>query len=113
MRSRWIGLLLAVVMALTSQAMAIARAAPGPSGMIELCTGTGPVMVTVDDQGQPIGHPHLCPDYAAHAFDLGGVTAVAATLTLRAVALAHRETPQSLTSQTRLQAKARGPPLSA
>ena len=56
--------LLSLLVALTGQAAAVAHAAPGPSGRIELCTGTGPVMVYVDARGQPIGDPVYCPDFA-------------------------------------------------
>lgn len=55
---------LVLLMVVTGQGMAVARAAPGPAGQIELCTGTGPVMVYVDENGEPVGAPHICPDYA-------------------------------------------------
>ena len=41
-----------------------ARTRPLPAGMATLCTGTGPVMVHVDKDGQPVGPPVLCPDFA-------------------------------------------------
>ncbi|WP_424984439.1 hypothetical protein [Microbulbifer sp. S227A] len=52
--------------------MAIARAAPGPAGQIELCTGSGPIMVYVDEAGAPVGPPHLCPDFALSLLLKGG-----------------------------------------
>ena len=55
---------LSLLVALTAQAAAVAHAAPGPSGQIELCSGTGPVMVYVDETGQPVGDPVYCPDFA-------------------------------------------------
>ncbi len=61
---RYTGFGLVLLLVLTSQAMAVARGAPSPRGQIELCTGTGPVMVYVDDDGAPVGAPHICPDYA-------------------------------------------------
>lgn len=61
---RYIGVLLVVMVALTGQAMAVARGASGPTGQIELCTGSGPVMVYVDESGAPVGPPHICPDFA-------------------------------------------------
>lgn len=66
-------------MLLTAQAAAVAHAAPGPSGTMELCTGSGPVMVYVDAEGTPIGDPVFCPDYALSlilALDLPPVAAV-------------------------------------
>ncbi len=55
---------LVLLLLLTSLGMAVARGAPGASGRIELCTGTGPVMVDVDENGVPVGPPYICPDYA-------------------------------------------------
>ncbi|MDU9004014.1 hypothetical protein [Sedimentitalea todarodis] len=61
---RYIGTALVLMLALTGQAMAIARGAPGPAGQVELCTGGGPVMVYLDETGAPVGPPHICPDFA-------------------------------------------------
>ena len=58
--------ILAAVLVLTGQSMAIARGAPGPAGAIVLCTGTGPVQVLVDEDGAPVAPPHICPDCALH-----------------------------------------------
>ncbi|GHH01725.1 hypothetical protein [Pseudodonghicola xiamenensis] len=62
----YFGLALVVVMALTSQSMAVARGAAGVAGQIEICIGSGPVTVYVDDSGNPTGPPHICPDFALH-----------------------------------------------
>ena len=35
-----------------------------------LCTGTGPLTVSVDENGQPTGPAHICPDCALSLFDL-------------------------------------------
>ncbi|AVO38740.1 hypothetical protein [Pukyongiella litopenaei] len=56
-------LMLAAVLALTGAGLAAARGAPAAAGRIEICTGTGPVMILVDEDGQPVG-PRLCPDNA-------------------------------------------------
>lgn len=61
---RYLGLSLVLILVVTSQAMAVARGAQGPSGVVELCTGSGPVMVAVDEAGTPVGVPHFCPDGA-------------------------------------------------
>jgi len=58
-------LLLSLLLVLTGQGAAVARGAPLPAGMAELCTGSGPVMVAVDAQGRPVGPQVLCPDLAA------------------------------------------------
>lgn len=63
----YLALTLVAIMVLTSQSMAVARgAAMDASGQIVLCTGTGPVTVYVDENGQPVGRPHICPDCALH-----------------------------------------------
>jgi hypothetical protein len=59
-----LGLALVFLLGLTGQGMAVARGAGGPSGSLELCTGTGPVMVYVDENGAPTGPPFICPDWA-------------------------------------------------
>lgn len=60
--------LMALVLALTGHSMASARAASGPAGQIILCTGTGPITVLTDADGQPMAHPHICPDCAMTVF---------------------------------------------
>lgn len=52
--------------------MAQLRVAPGPAGMIEICTGSGPVRVVTGKDGAPLGPVHICPDcvLAALSVDL-------------------------------------------
>ncbi len=109
-RTSVLALLLALVMVLTSQAMAVARSAAGPSGLIELCTGTGPIMVAVDANGQPVGHPHICPDFAAHAFDVGAGMAPCAPVRQIARALRFDTLPVTALSRIAPAPQARGPP---
>lgn len=61
---RFTALLLALVLAVTSQSMAVARGASAATGQVVLCTGAGPVAVYTDAQGQPTSAPHICPDAA-------------------------------------------------
>lgn len=56
------------VMVLTGHAMASARGMPGAAGEITLCTGTGPLTVLADENGQPVAAPHICPDCALGLF---------------------------------------------
>lgn len=56
--------MLALMLALTSQSMAVARGASAATGQMVLCTGTGPVAVYMDADGQPTSAPHICPDSA-------------------------------------------------
>lgn len=62
---------LCVVLSLvvTAQAMAVARVAPGPEGAIVLCTGSGPVTVTLDADGNPTGPAHFCPECALQVWN--------------------------------------------
>ncbi|THD76382.1 hypothetical protein E7681_00645 [Thalassobius vesicularis] len=107
----YLGISLALMLALTGQSMAVARGIPSASGQIVLCTGTGPISVLVDEKGQPVGKPHICPDCALTLFaalgeeppqimrPLGRVTA------LRIDVGRHDDAGQPVP------ARARGPPL--
>lgn len=53
---------LALTLTLTGQAMAQLRGAPGPAGMIEICTGSGMVQMLADANGAPQGPADVCPD---------------------------------------------------
>ncbi len=64
-----IAVILALVMVLTGHSMAIARGMPAATGFMELCTGTGPVMVPMDAQGNPTGPAHICPDFTLSLMD--------------------------------------------
>ena len=57
-------LALAFLLVVTAQSMAVARGMPGAAGSVVLCTGTGPVTILTDAEGQPIGPAHICPDCA-------------------------------------------------
>ncbi len=57
-----LGLLLAALVAITALHVGAARGQAQAVGSIVLCTGTGPVVVTVDADGQPTGHVATCPD---------------------------------------------------
>jgi len=55
---------LSVLLALTAQGVAASRGMDAAVGQMELCTGSGPVVVYMDENGQPTKAPHYCPDYA-------------------------------------------------
>ncbi|EEE37124.1 hypothetical protein RKLH11_960 [Rhodobacteraceae bacterium KLH11] len=55
---------LSVLVILTGQGVAASRGVDRAVGQMVLCTGTGPVVVYMDDEGQPTQAPHYCPDYA-------------------------------------------------
>lgn len=76
-RSHILSLLLAGVIVLTAQSAAVARTMPDASGQMVLCSGTGPMLVSVDENGVPMEPPQLCPDCALALFtalDAGEVT---------------------------------------
>jgi hypothetical protein len=57
-------LILTLMLVVTGQSMAVARGASGPVGQMVICTGIGPVVVTIDETGAPTGPLHICPDCA-------------------------------------------------
>ena len=67
-RRSFIAVALSLVLVLSAQSMALARTAPGPAGVMVLCTGTGPMTVLVDETGTPIAPGHVCPDCAMGLF---------------------------------------------
>ncbi|TNF19700.1 MAG: hypothetical protein EP318_13825 [Rhodobacteraceae bacterium] len=62
------GCLLALLLGLTAQSMALARGASGAVDEIILCTGSGPIMVAVDENGEPTGRAHICPEFTLSLF---------------------------------------------
>lgn len=57
------GCLLALMLLVTAQSMALARGASVAVDEIILCTGNGPVMISVDANGDPTGESHICPEF--------------------------------------------------
>lgn len=105
------GLVLAVVLGMSSVTMAVARghaAAPGTEMVI--CTGYGLVTVTLDAEGNPTGPVHPCPDCVMGLAALPVGPALAPALPLRAARAgrpARRCVPPSRPRRAR---RARGPP---
>ena len=107
---KYLAFVLIAMLAFTSQSMAVARGATGVAGQIVLCTGTGPVAVYVDEDGQPTGPPHICPDFALHFLEAVAAPDIApvpmATTVERAVFA-----PGAIRAETRtIIASARAPP---
>lgn len=59
-----IAFVLALLLTLTSQQMALARGQASPVGMMVMCLGGAAVSVAVDAEGRPTNAPHNCPDCA-------------------------------------------------
>lgn len=61
-----LSLLLAAVLALASQSLAVARANGAAGGLaVEICAEGGTATVILDARGKPVGPVHLCPDCVA------------------------------------------------
>ena len=109
----FVAVALSVMLVFTSHSMAVARGMPGPDGQMVICTGQGPVMISVDANGNPVGPPHICPDAALSLLKMALVTpdtAGPAPQTYQKLSLAE----VALDSGTRaVLAQARSPPLTA
>jgi hypothetical protein len=57
-------LALSLMLAFTSLGLAAARGQAMAGGQVVLCSGAGPVTLTLDAQGRPAGPAHICPDMA-------------------------------------------------
>ncbi|MEM6305331.1 MAG: hypothetical protein AAF744_11450 [Pseudomonadota bacterium] len=104
-------LLLALVLALTSQSMAVARGASAATGKIVLCTSTGPMAVYIDAEGEPTAAPHICPDAALHAVVQGPVAAPAQPALTLVAQLADRQRATLDAPAPRLLPQSRAPPV--
>ncbi|MEW2911089.1 hypothetical protein [Leisingera sp. JC11] len=64
-----LGLFLALTVALTAHSAAARQGERDAAGQMVICTGTGPVTIYVDSEGQPAKPPHSCPDCVMHVLD--------------------------------------------
>lgn len=65
----FLGLFLALTVALTAHSAAARQGERNAAGQMVICTGTGPVTIYVDSEGQPAKPPHNCPDCVMHVLD--------------------------------------------
>lgn len=112
-------LALALVLALTSLTMAVARwqmrgMGPGAGMTVALCTGIGPVEVTLDAQGKPVD-PHLrpCPDCVMVVAALAVPVAAVPLAPDRALRMPVRPETTDAASRRVPARLARGPPAAA
>ncbi len=61
---RYLAIVLSLLVVLTGQGVAASRGVGEAVGQMVLCTGDGPVLVYMDETGQPVKPPHYCPDFA-------------------------------------------------
>ncbi|NSY38329.1 hypothetical protein GKC28_08690 [Leisingera sp. ANG59] len=105
-----LGLFLALTVALTAHSAAARQGERDAAGRMVICTGTGPVTVYVDSEGQPAKPPHNCPDCVMHVLD---AVAQPAGLVLSAAACSEVTAGQQAalaSAQDVLRATARAPP---
>ncbi|NOD77029.1 MULTISPECIES: hypothetical protein [unclassified Ruegeria] len=62
--TRFLPFVVSLLLMLTGQGVAMSRGMDTAVGQMVLCTGTGPVVVYMDESGRPTAPPHYCPDYA-------------------------------------------------
>ncbi|KIC35627.1 hypothetical protein RA26_16985 [Leisingera sp. ANG-M7] len=108
-----LGLFLALAVALTAHSAAARQGEHGAAGQMVICTGTGPVTIYVDSEGQPAKPPHNCPDCVMHVLDAVVQPAgLALPVLLYSEMTAGRQAvPASI--QLLLRATARSPPAAA
>lgn len=104
-------LALALIVALTSLTMAVARGQGRPVGQTVLCLAIGTVSVAVDAQGRPTGPVHLCPDAAPALFVADGIAPPLLPRPVRRVTAISRPAPAPVVVRPGLPPMARGPPV--
>ena len=107
----YIGIFLSLAVVLTAHSAAAMRGARDASGQMVICTGTGPVAIYVDSEGQPVPEPHFCPDCVMHLLDVGGAAAPELSAPAPAVMQVLLPLPRILVpASCGICASARGPP---
>ncbi|MGJ8624768.1 MAG: hypothetical protein ACSHW1_18660, partial [Yoonia sp.] len=105
---------LALLIAVTSQQMAVARGmAYDAAGQVILCTGQGVVTVTLNTQGEPMDVVHICPDCALTLMAAVGALLVLEPLIVHSQTLTQTPVTTAQTTISPAAFHARGPPLTA
>ena len=104
---------LALLIAVTSQHMALARGmSTDVAGQVILCTGQGVTTVAVDAQGNPVGPVHICPDCALSFMDTVASSVVVDPLVVHMQTLGQTFVAALQNPSVLILVNARGPPLS-
>lgn len=106
-------LLLALVLALTSQELAVARGASAGVEQITICSAQGLVAIDLDADGTPTGPAHVCPDGVAALIAGADRPIILQTVAFRWIPVVRRDVAQVAQSAEVSAAMARGPPLPA
>ncbi|MEK0164157.1 DUF2946 family protein [Phaeobacter sp. JH20_36] len=80
------------------------------TGQMVICTGTGPVMVYIDSDGQPVSPPMDCPECLTFTADLALSLPLPAQSTLPRQLTRDLGESAAILPMVRLAAWARGPP---
>ncbi|MFP7672614.1 hypothetical protein ACG74X_04560 [Marivita sp. S0852] len=103
---------LLLVIGFASVQLAAARGQAPAVGTMVICTGTGPIHILVDENGDPTGAVMVCPDYALAFFaDITGSTPQAKRVDLL-TSLWTSRTRARAAEQEAPSSHARGPPIS-
>lgn len=101
---------LVLILVLTGHSAAIARGMPGPAGYVEYCLGEAAVIVPVDDQGNPVGPVHICPELSLSLLDWVAPAPAALPPVTLTVSRAVVRTQTQDAAIRAVQASARAPP---
>lgn len=106
----YLALFLALAVTLTGHAAASMSGSRDAAGQMVICSGTGPVVVYVDDQGQPTTAPHFCPDCVMQLLDAPVAPDLHAWQFYGGQEIETAEAAPARAHRIRLQAVARAPP---
>ena len=101
---------LALILVLTSGAMAVARGQTMAAGSIVICAGGGPVSIPVDADGNPTGPAHICPDCALSLLDAAAPADPDVACDARLTTARYIEIHDAAPSASTPAARARAPP---
>ncbi|WP_417473323.1 hypothetical protein [Leisingera sp.] len=107
---RYLGLFLALAVALTAHSAAAAQGGRDATGTMVICTGMGAVVVYTDAEGQPVAAPHYCPDCVTHVLDAVVPPTALPVPGGYAAASVAMDSPVLQGAAPRLHASARAPP---
>ncbi len=103
---------LALLVALTSQQLAVARGQPHAAGQVEICSGDGVIVVAIDKDGNPVGPAHICPDVALAFMAALDLPPPGATQPVHMQRVGYAIDSHDAVSLVHITTLARGPPLS-
>ncbi len=108
----FISLALALMIALSSPATAVARTSAAATGQMVLCIGTQSLTVYTDAEGRPTAAPHFCPDCALVDAALPGAPSMGTTIFSPSVLHHTVPAPAVIGTAPRFAPRPRAPPLS-